>query len=547
MIESIELNCGRTIGSEHLTLGEHSGVTIFVGPNNSGKSVLLNSLFGALTRSGSARPSALKSVRPAAFVDTMLIGRKEFEGKAPDDLVDVNGHKLTKTNWINLLTQDASWQSDFGQIFRFAECIWMNGTTRLAMLPNETNASLTNPNSALARLLSDDDRRKEFQETVFYGVSHYPFVDHVSLIGTLKLAFSTKFPEVSTERGMEKEMVAFAQQSVPRDSVSDGFNAYVGMMGTVFASDYKCIFIDEPEAFLHPALARTLGKQLAQKTQGKQIFVATHSADFVMGAIESGTPVRIVRLQFQNSAPTACLLDQDELAQFMNDPLLRSANVLSGLFAGSVVVGESDTDRAFYQEINTRLLTAKDPRGIENAVFLNAQNKQTVPKIVKLLRKMGVPTVGMVDLDVLAEGGRNWVHQMTGSGVPDLMRDPLATSRQSVFASLQAASTDPDRKDYKTRGGINLLDRDKKEAAESVLSKLLEYGLLVVARGEVEAWLSELDIGRSKHTWLREIFERLGNNPADASYVRPVAGDVWDFVGTANQWLKDPIRKGMNI
>lgn len=547
VIENIELNCGRTTESKHLTLGEHTGVTIFVGPNNSGKSVLLNALFGALTGSASDRPSALKSVRAAAFVESMLTGRKEFEGKGPDDIVTLNNHNQTKSDWINSFKHDQQWQKGIGPRFRRDECIWMNGTTRLAMLPNEMNASLTHPNSALAILLSDDDRRKEFQETVFDGVGHYPFVDHVSSLGTLKLAFSTMRPQASTERSIHNEMVAFVKQSVPRNFASDGFNAYVGMIGTVFASDYKCIFIDEPEAFLHPALARTLGKQLAQKTQGKQIFAASHSADFVMGAIESGTPVRIVRLQFQNSAPTACLLDQDELNQFMNDPQLRSANVLSGLFAKSVVVGEADTDRAFYQEINTRLLTAKDPRGIENAVFLNAQNKQTVPKIVKLLRKMGVPTVGIVDLDVLAEGGTNWAHQMTGLGIPDAMHQSLETLRLGVFCSLKAASNNADRKDYKRRGGIELLDQGPREAAADLLSKLLEYGLLVVAKGEVEAWLSQLANDLSKHTWLREIFERLGNNPKGENYVLPTDGDVWDFIGSANQWLKNPNRKGMNI
>lgn len=546
MIDIIELSCGRTSTSTALSLEGLSGITIFVGPNNSGKSVLLDAIYKNLTSNGSSRSSSLKNIRVTNFDESMISNRIEFKDKNSSDMVTIENTTQIKSGWISQFRKDISWQGSIGRQFRKSQCIWMNGTKRLTMLPSEERASLTEPREALAKLLSDDLRRSEFQETVFNGIGYYPFVDRVSQIGTLKLAFSKKRPEKNIERGVDGELVKFVNESLDRESVSDGFNAYVGMIGTIFASDYKCILIDEPEAFLHPALARTLGKQLAQNSHDRHILAASHSADFVMGAIESGAPVQIVRLQFQNDVPTACLLDQNELIQFMNDPLLRSANVLSGLFSKSVVVGESDTDRAFYQEINTRLVTAKDSRGIENAVFLNAQNKQTVPKIVRLLRKMGVPTVGIVDLDVLAEGGANWAHQTSASCIPEALQQTLGTSRQSIFSALKAVSTDNDKKEYKWCGGINLLDKGNKEAADILLSTLKAYGLLVVPIGEVEAWLAELNIARSKSTWLRKVFETLGSRPTDEGYVSPSEGDVWDFIGEANEWLQNSDRKGMS-
>ncbi|SPJ27187.1 hypothetical protein TRM7615_00670 [Falsiruegeria mediterranea M17] len=191
-----------------------------------------------------------------------------------------------------------------------------------------------------------------------------------------------------------------------------------------------------------------------------------------MGAVESGVSVRIVRLQYQDGVATACMLDSDDLKQFMTAPLLRSANVLSGLFAQSVVVTEADTDRAFYQEINTRLLTEGKGRGVENAVFLNAQNKQTVPRIVGLLRKMGVPAAGIVDLDVVAEGRTPWVNQMEGIGVPSALRLPFESLHKTTFDHLKNASTNPDKKGYKTEGGTALLSGQNKEAADSLFSQL---------------------------------------------------------------------------
>lgn len=413
------------------------------------------------------------------------------------------------------------------------------------MLPNEGGANLKAPVGPLAKLFVDDARRLLFQSAVFAGIGQYPVVDSVSAYGNLSLAFSSEKPDPPTERNLGAEALAFMEKLMPRAAASDGFNAYVGMLGALYASDYKAILIDEPEAFLHPALARTLGKQIAQQARDKQVFIATHSADFLMGAIEAGENVRIVRLQYQAGVGRACLLDRDELRAFMNDPLLRSANVKSGPFARAVVVTEADTDRAFYQEVNTRLLARKDLRGIDGSVFLNAQNKQTVTRIVRLLRRMGVPAAGIVDLDVVADGGEVWAGQIGSIATPAAQKTALEAQRITVFEALKAVSTDDKKKNYKTRGGLALLDAGNTEAARNLLESLGAYGLFVVPQGEVEHWLAGLGVQPAKHSWLRAIFDAMGADAADAAYVQPAAGDVWDFVGAANAWFVDPHRKGM--
>lgn len=64
-------------------------------------------------------------------------------------------------------------------------------------------------------------------------------------------------------------------------------------------------------------------------------------------------------------------------------------------------------------------------------------------------------------------------------------------------------------------------------------------------RGEIEAWLPELDVPRSKGSWLTSIFEKMGNDPGLANYVKPGPGDVWDFMGQIQTWLADPKRSGV--
>lgn len=74
---------------------------------------------------------------------------------------------------------------------------------------------------------------------------------------------------------------------------------------------------------------------------------------------------------------------------------------------------------------------------------------------------------------------------------------------------------------------------------------LRRYGLFIVGTGEVEAWLPELAVPRSKEGWLRSIFEKMGGDPSDPTYVKPGPGDVWDFIGELREWLVDVKRRGI--
>lgn len=220
--------------------------------------------------------------------------------------------------------------------------------------------------------------------------------------------------------------------------------------------------------------------------------------------------------------------------------MLRSAGALRGLFYQSVVVAEADADRAFYSEINERLGSYKPASSNPNCLFLNANGKDTISDIVAPMRALGVPTAAIVDLDVVEHGGTEWAKFMIACHVPQLERSALENTRHHVRAALNKAD-----KDYKRKGGIDLLQKDDKEAAQNFLNRLAEYGLFVVARGEVENWLAHLPLNRSKHTWLHEVFEKIGDAPDDKSYVKPTDDDVWKFLSDINHWLGDGSRKGI--
>ncbi len=310
----------------------------------------------------------------------------------------------------------------------------------------------------------------------------------------------------------------------------------------LIAGDPQIILIDEPEAFLHPSLAFKLGHEVSRAalTSQKRVFVSTHSPNFVMGSVQSGAPVSIIRLTYRNGVPTARVLPSGEILELMRNPLLRSTGVLSALFYEFVVVTESDADRAFYQEINERLLRFEPQCGIPNCLFINAQNKQTVQTILRPLRKLGIPAAGIVDIDVLKEGGTVWSSLLESAYVPAMSRQSMATLRAAVNNAMEKTG-----RDMKRNGGIGVLDASEQEAAGNLIDQLNEYGIFVVRGGELESWLKPLGVSGHGPPWLIKMFEKMGEDPEDADFVRPSPDDVWSFLSSVKAWLAEPSRKGI--
>jgi len=313
-------------------------------------------------------------------------------------------------------------------------------------------------------------------------------------------------------------------------------------MTTLLAGDPKITLIDEPEAFLHPALSNKLGKEIGTslRNSDKRLLVATHSSSFLMGCIQSGAPLNIVRLTYKNGIPTSRILPKEKILHLMRHPLLRSTGILNGLFFESVIVTEADSDRAFYQEINERLLSEGDSRGINNCLFINAQNKQTVWEIVKPLRELGIPTVGIVDIDVLKEGGKVFTKLLEGSFIPQLNHLPFHNQRKSLNQILNDTGLN-----WKIKGGIDLLNPQNKEACSNFLNQLLEYGVFIIKKGELESWLKSLSATGHGSNWLIDIFSKMGDNPESEDYIKPTNGDVWDFIGDIKKWIENTNRKGI--
>ena len=530
-------------------------ITVFVGPNNSGKSKVLQEIYVQCTNGHRNMANVileqiefepLSHERAEERINRVTLAPNYNESIQPEHIfVGKKGvrHSLNRQHLINLLVNPNSNLPGFAQWYLSYNTLKLDGQNRIGLVNAQGAGDLQQPpHSSFQVLFRDDAKRAEVRRIIHDAFGVFFTIDPTNL-GQFRLRLSTRPPQSNhEERGIHDESVRFHASAIPIDQSSDGVKAFTGMITEIIAGDPQILLIDEPEAFLHPALSYTLGKEIALASSGseKRLFVSTHSPNFVMGCIQSGAPVNIVRLTYRNNVATARLLPSADILRLMRNPLLRSTGVMSGLFYEFVVVTESDADRAFYQEINERLLRFKPEWGIPNCLFLNAQNKQTVRTIIRPLRQLGIPAVGIVDIDVVKEGGSVWSDFLSSGFIPVLEQQSLASLRGSIKQKFDATGSD-----MKRNGGIDLLSPSDSEAAGNLFDRLGQYGLFVVRRGELESWLPQLQGSGHGPAWLVDVFEKMGEEPESTTYLRPETGDVWKFIASIKTWLTDANRRGI--
>jgi energy-coupling factor transporter ATP-binding protein EcfA2 len=426
------------------------------------------------------------------------------------------------------------------QMFLSLLTVSMDGKSRLSLTdPQPAGDLLARPQNHLTRLFKNDVARQRVRDVVMDAFNQFFVIDPTGL-GSLRIRMAARAPVDSTEeQALDQRSRDFHSAAIDISELSDGVRAFTGLVSALVSYDSQVILVDEADAFLHPPLAKKLGATMALLANERHstVFASTHSPHYLMGCIESGAKLNIVRLTYQSGTPTARVLTNDRIRELMRDPLLRSTGVLAALFHAGAVVSEADRDRAFYEEINLRLSMAKKG-GAVDAVFLNAQNKQTVRRIVRPLREMGIPAAAVVDFDIVK--GTDLSDLLSACFVPQTLIHSITTLRGDIEARFRALNLDM------KQGGISLLTKqDDVSACKSLLQQLSQYGIFIVPNGEVESWLSYLGVNAAKENWLTIMFEIMGSDPTAAGYVQPRIDDVWEFVKDVGLWLGNPNRLGM--
>jgi|GEM_PF-2369716 len=569
LLSSIKLKNGHTI--------ELKSLNLVIGPNNSGKSSFLTDLQG-LNDSG----LILDSMEPQGLsleeIKSYLIETNNFTIPAPQ------GGTWKKGNWEEaepLVRQHIGFVSN-----TFLKSKWsksttiLDGKTRLGMVDDKEYRGITSTQklNVFETLRKQKPLKAKLQEHLEMILPGKFFALWNPKPNQLQAYICDEKPLNDIEYYDSPEAANFfTKKAKPLTSYSDGIKAYVGILINLIADGKQQFLIDEPEAFLHPNLCFKLGQTLSQIAieSDNMCFCATHSPYFLKGCLSlNPNEVTVTRFEYENGVSKASTLATEDLMSVIHDPLLNNIGVTEGLFHSRVVITEGDSDRAFYNEINNRL-NSNTESGIRDCLFVNAQNKQTIAKVMDLFRKVSIPCAAISDIDTFKEGGTNFTNILDALMIQGGTAESISVLRNRVNQSLKVAAqtsevdemtfeilserisnaqsegksiseflgtlkgiTKPP--DYKRLGGVSLLEGSELSDANNLISQLAAAGWFIIPNGEVEKWLLTLNVGTSKHGWLLRIFENMGSDPELQGYVKPPnpLDDVWLFISKINEWFQ---------
>lgn len=398
-LTEIEFNNGEKI--------QPGNLTVIIGPNNSGKSRILKDIAQQTTKWQPLPGVVVNDVKwttPESVQELCeSYGFKSYRDEHNRLLFRTLSPELFQEDQIGASfwseshstnTQYVSDPSLFAEHFGAAMVAFITTEYRLQLVKEAPSAGHERQETNLLQTLynAGSNIENKIQELVKRAFGKEIKLDF-TVLQKLLLRVGDDFSSIPVDPREARQPM---EQYEKLDNQGDGIRSFVGIITALLATKRNVFLIDEPEAFLHPPQAFRIGEFIAEQANSqRQIVLATHSSDLLRGILSKTTDVTIVRIDRREQTNSFKILDPNRLKELVSDPLLSSARVLDGLFYSGVVVVEADSDGRFYQ------IASNKRRNNIDLYFVNADNKQTVPRITTLYRDMGVRCAGIVDFDVL--------------------------------------------------------------------------------------------------------------------------------------------------
>jgi predicted ATPase len=422
---------------------EPGRISILVGANNVGKSQTLIDIKDRMINGLASKPVVIKAIH---FVKPDIFDHL-FEGITLKDHPSSIGIKMASginshlTGGENININLEHFQNEFDNKDNLDFLLGSISKLRLSFLDADSRLSLAKtvnsinphediPQHILHKLLQDELTEKElakafrkaFQMAIKFDDSGYK---------DFCLRVAKQFRNIP-----ERTRDAFPIMSKYNklDNQGDGFKSFVGIVLSILFSKDRIVLLDEPEAFLHPAQAKYLGKWIADQSDNfsGQLIISTHNSNFLSGVLSSNKSVNIYRVNREDDQTNYHLLPPSAIESLTKSPMLSSQRVLEAIFQKGVVVCEADADRTIYQTVAQRVFDN------QNILFVHSHNKQTLKDVVKLLVDAKIPVGAIADIDLLNDENnfRNIVEALTDRPISAA----LLQTRQDIDNSVQNQS-----------------------------------------------------------------------------------------------------------
>lgn len=324
-----------------------SGLTTLVGPNNGGKSTIVEAL-RALAASSPQNPAQPRSFtegrRNKRADDRVIIRTMDSSGNIGGlRTVDSGG---SETEWFpNQLVE---------RIFvlpsrRYFDPLFSKNTMTRDSYIVHYDMSSTGRGGPLrefgSRLFQVQQKRTEFDAVLEEVISPVP-----------------KWTIDQTDSGQYYLKVETSGQHHSSEGMGEGLVSLLIVVDALYdSSPGDVIVIDEPELSLHPSLQRRLFTLLSKYAADRQIVIATHSPYFVdFSALLGGA--RIARLHLQDGSSVISALSESTvnlLVGFVrnyNNPHVLGLNAREAFFLeDGIILVEGQEDVIYYQKIADQL------------------------------------------------------------------------------------------------------------------------------------------------------------------------------------------------
>ncbi|MEA2900856.1 MAG: hypothetical protein QOH36_743 [Actinomycetota bacterium] len=349
---------------------------------------------------------------------------------------------------------------------------------------------------ALQTLFRDGDRESELSD-ICVRIFGFPLtLDRVN--GNVLLRIGTPgIPSPPLQHPTQEYADAVLALPALADQ-GDGVKNYLGMVLHLMTGQASIVVLDEPEAFLHPAQGRALGRHLGQQAaeHNRQLFTATHDRDFVLGLLESDCPTTLLRINRVGTMSSSAALDATEVKDIWDKPALRYSNVLQGLFHRAVAVCEADADCRWYGAVLDQM-GRRIGVPSEEVLLVPAGGKAQVPICMNALAALDVRAFAILDFDAILD--TDFIITLLDS-LKDAGED-LKEEVKRLTRTIKNQLTTPEQKRHAKMAGLQGLPAgDVTRMAKDVVSRLRSCGALVVAVGEMESF--DRSLGGHGSAWV---------------------------------------------
>lgn len=371
---------------------------VLVGPNNSGKSETLREIVAILGSHSNYKGKVISQIQLAKIGSSDDL-RRFFEKHGQYIENDHYRYKGWQIHSNNLQAWSHQTYLPGGLATGFIKNVSANN--RLAICDNQRSIGPDDQPTTPQHILYQDDRLMQKISTLFRQAFGKDIMFNFRGGAILPIHVGEK----PNSRLIDRVSDSYTDQVRKNPELAtqgDGMKSYAGILFEAVVSDLDITLIDEPEAFLHPPQMRRLGETLSSEVNG-QLVVATHSSDIMRGFLE-GTKgnVRILRIRREGNANMVCEASADVIQELWERPELRYSNALEGVFHEQTIICEDDSDCRLINAVADHLAVNSDHQWLDTA-YVPTGGKHGASKVASVLRKIGIPTKAVFDLDFLSD------------------------------------------------------------------------------------------------------------------------------------------------